>query len=338
MARRLNTFELAWAFIGPKIKSSIFKKSIPYWFFLDVTTACNKRCGYCYVIETKMKKVFERMIDFETAKKSIDYMYQKGCRHVAIMGGEPMLLGDTLVEIIEYATSKRMFTYLPTNLTLMSKLFLKKLIRAGICLIDVAIDSIEKRKGFDKNLQEINDQFEMVLKARKLGVYIKLNSVITRQNIDDIHQLVELSHKKGVPITLHWIDGPPPGTRLLQHEQYEWLQTSWHFTKEDYPHVEQIANWLIKKKYAGYWILNPVWYFEQMKKLILDGKHSGWNCTAGENTVLINYKGQFAPCLNLVCKQVNGELSLRMPFHLITIKCVNSLLYAIKHAHLVQTH
>ena len=152
MARRLNLFELAWTFIGPKIKSSLLKKSIPYWFFLDVTTACNKRCGYCYVIETKMKKVFERMIDFETAKKSIDFMYKKGCRHVAIMGGEPLLVGNTLVKIIEYATSKKMFTYLPTNLTLMSKVLLKKLIMAGICLIDVAIDSIEKRKGFGRKM------------------------------------------------------------------------------------------------------------------------------------------------------------------------------------------
>jgi len=294
MARRLNTWEQIWAFIGPRLKSK-FGRPIPYWFFLDVLTTCNMRCGYCFVIEPKRAK-----IDLSVAKQSIDFMHEQGCRVVAFMGGEPLLLGDSLVEIIEYATSKRMFTYLPTNLSLLNARFLNDLITAGTGCIDAGIDAIEKRDGFDKNLAEAQQNFDLVLESRKRGVHVKLNTVITRENVDDVYQLVELSRSKKIPISLHLIEGEPPET---PQKEYGWLQKNWHFRNQDYPTLERLANWLIEKRKKGYPIANPAWYFERMKEMVRDGHHSGWKCLAGQHTLFINMRGEFAPCLALIWQE-----------------------------------
>ncbi len=236
-------------------------------------------------------------MDWSIAKQSIDFMHKQGCRVMALMGGEPLLLGDSLIEIIEYATSKRMSSYLLTNLSLLSKEFLKDLITAGVGIIDIAIDSIEKQEGFDKNVEELQQNFDLVLNSRKYGVHVKLNTVITRENVNDVYQLVELSRSKKMPISLHLIDGPMPQT---PQKQYGWLRDNWHFRSQDYPTIETLSNWLIEKKPEGYPILNPIWYFERMKEMVKDGNHSGWKCQAGQHTLLINIQGKFAPCLALI--------------------------------------
>lgn len=235
MTRRLNTLEQASAFVSPWIKSKLDSKVL-YWSYLDVTTACNMRCGYCHVIESKGS-----LIDISKAKQSIDFIYNHGGRMLALMGGEPLLLGDSLTQIIEYATTRKIFTYLPTNISILNEALLEDLVNAGICAIDVAIDSIEKRTGFDKNLEESQENFELVLNSRKNGVYVKLNTVITHENIEDVYKLVELSHDKNIPISLHLIESAMPGT---EQKDYHWLQDSWHFNSEDSPVIEKLASWL----------------------------------------------------------------------------------------------
>lgn len=290
MARRLSILEQAWVFIGPWLKSR-FGKQTPYWFFLDVTTKCNMRCGYCSVIEPKGVT-----IAINDAKKAIDFMYQRGCRLVALMGGEPMLLGDDLTRIIEYATSRRMFTYCPTNLSYLDESYLDDLVKAGICLVDAAIDAIADRPGFDKNLERTARQFYLLRCSRRQGVIVKMNTVITRLNINDVKELTEISHQYELPISFHLVEGPMPGT---PKKPYPWLQEDMLFRPEDYSAFAELADWLTAKQRAGYWISNPPWYFELCKQMVGQGRHSGWKCVAGQNSAFVGEKGELFPCTGL---------------------------------------
>ena len=48
----------------------------------------------------------------DTAKRSIDWLHDTGCRVLALMGGEPLLRPD-FDKIIYYAAKKDFWIYLP---------------------------------------------------------------------------------------------------------------------------------------------------------------------------------------------------------------------------------
>ena len=68
-----------------------------------VTEDCNLRCKYCYICHKKADKV----MDFTTAKKFIDYFFsnrvtrEKGVI-LGFIGGEPFLEVDLIDKIVDY--------------------------------------------------------------------------------------------------------------------------------------------------------------------------------------------------------------------------------------------
>ena len=295
MSKRLSLFEQVKAFLIPLLKNRLFKNlfgsTAPEWYFHNVTRLCDKKCGYCYatLVQAKLQITSE-------GKDIIDSMHAKGCRIVAFMGGEPLLLKESLAQMIAHATSKRMFTYVTTNLAALDKELLQSLINSGLCFVDIAIDVMDKtnRKGFDKSLAGITEQFRLVLKARqKYGLHIKFNVVITRLNIKDVKTLIEYAHKMKIPCSLHLVDDD---VSPEHRDNFPWLEPEMLFKAEDYKKIEGLVNWIISKKKQGYWILNSFQFFELIKEKVKYGIHSGWDCQAGKLAIFVDHKGDLFPC------------------------------------------
>lgn len=286
--RKITRIKKMLAFLWPWLKNKV-GITTPYWFYLNVTTACNKKCGYCVAVENN--ETAAPPISFITAKKAIDAMHSRGCRMMGLMGGEPLLLKKTLVAIIEYATGKGIITYLPTNLSLLNEELLNDLIEAGVTMIDVAVDTVTQKPGLSKSLEGIRGNLSLVLNSRKRGVIVKMNTTITRQNLDDVRELVEFAHRNKVSITLHIVERFDSGAK--------WIMDSLFFREEDFPEIERLAHWLMQKQADGYRITNPPWYFKKMVEMVKHSSHSGWNCMAGRKTFLIDEQGKFYPCLSL---------------------------------------
>lgn len=98
---------------------------------LELTEACNLRCGYCIYndnYEGKRNFGYENMTK-EVAKKSIEYAKEHGSKtkgvSVTFYGGEPLINYDLLKYSIEYAkeiiTDRELTFSFTTNLTLMTK-------------------------------------------------------------------------------------------------------------------------------------------------------------------------------------------------------------------------
>ena len=68
----------------------------------------------------------------DTAKRSIDWLRDSGCRVLALMGGEPLLRPDFAHKIIYYAAKKGFWVYLPTNGRLMWPKVIDKIADAGV--------------------------------------------------------------------------------------------------------------------------------------------------------------------------------------------------------------
>ncbi len=79
-------------------------------------------------------------MDLETAKSAMDWLKSIGCRAIPLMGGEPLLRKDFVLEVIRYGAENGFFMYLPTNGYLLDKAFIDEVGRAGVAAINLAVD------------------------------------------------------------------------------------------------------------------------------------------------------------------------------------------------------
>ncbi len=106
------------------------------------TLRCNHVCVYCHS-KAKPQNSAGYDMDEETAKKTVDFIFQSPCKEIVIefQGGEPLLHFDRVRDIVEYATKinktykKKLRFDLVTNLSKMDHEILKYLInnRVGLC-------------------------------------------------------------------------------------------------------------------------------------------------------------------------------------------------------------
>ena len=97
---------------------------------LELTENCDLRCGYCIYNEhhTKYRSFSGKNMDFETAKKSIDYIltnYKGEKFTLTFYGGEPLVNFQVMKQCIDYTLQKyrqiKINISFTTNLTLMTR-------------------------------------------------------------------------------------------------------------------------------------------------------------------------------------------------------------------------
>lgn len=96
---------------------------------LELTEACNLRCGYCIYNEhhPNHRKFSNKNMNFDIAKKSIDYIlknFKKNEFALTFYGGEPLINFELMKKCIEYVKNKyshiKMSYGFTTNLTLIN--------------------------------------------------------------------------------------------------------------------------------------------------------------------------------------------------------------------------
>ncbi len=92
--------------------------------WLEVTAGRNLRCVHCYEQGCASLIGSEKM-QIADWRRIINELSCLGCKRLQFIGGEPLLLGDDLVSLIEYARESR-FTFIEvfTNATLLTEKFI----------------------------------------------------------------------------------------------------------------------------------------------------------------------------------------------------------------------
>lgn len=127
---------------------------------ISVTLRCNHRCVYCHALSKPMNAKGYDM-DEETAKKTVDFIFQSPSKGISIefQGGEPLVNFPIIEYIIEYAREvnktkkKRLSFNLVTNLTLMDRDILRFLIKNKVSLC-TSLDG--PKEIHDKNRKYLN--------------------------------------------------------------------------------------------------------------------------------------------------------------------------------------
>ncbi len=172
---------------------------------LSVTDRCDLRCTYC--MAEKMQFLPKReLLTIEELDEVASAFIRRGVQKIRITGGEP-LVRRGMPELIE-----RLGSYighgleeltLTTNGTLLDQ-FAELLVQNGVKRINVSLDSLKpdtfetitRRGKLDKVLAGIDAALEA-------GLKIKINTVAMKhENLDEIPQMVEWSHSKGMDLTL----------------------------------------------------------------------------------------------------------------------------------------
>jgi MoaA/NifB/PqqE/SkfB family radical SAM enzyme len=275
-----------WLF--PYIRSRVqLGKFHPIIAYLFTEWKCNLDCHYCWSFDNRIKGMTE-----EVARRSIDWLHDDTCRVLAFMGGEPLLRPQFVHKVAYYAAKKGFWIYLPTNAYLLRPEVTDRLLDAGIAIVNFAVDTVDEKPGLPKALNNVRKNFEYLLRKQyKYGLSVFFNINICRTNLDDVRQLTEIAHDNGIATDYHINESPMIEQDHFQH--YD--NNSTYITKQDWPQVDALIDWIIEKNRQGYKMVNSIKRLNDMKEF-LRGKVEPWNCRAGQNSIIIRTDGSLAPC------------------------------------------
>ena len=169
----------------------------PKTVFWDITARCNLRCLHCYNPEGL--SAFDEVTD-ETAQKTLFEMRRFGVSNLVFTGGEPFARPG-FPELLAYA-AKLKFPYVSaaTNGTLLRREFFSQL-RHPSLFIQISIDG--STPAVHDRMRGAEGSFERAVAALKQlqaeGVQVKTNTTVTRLNIQDVPNIIDLVSAIGVP-------------------------------------------------------------------------------------------------------------------------------------------
>ena len=259
----------------------------PLIAYLFTEWKCNLDCHYCWAFDNRVKGMTE-----DVARRSIDWLHSTTCRVLALMGGEPLLRPQFAHKAIYHAAKLGFWVYLPTNARLMRPEVIDRIADAGVATVNFAVDAVEEKPGLPKALGPVRKYFDyLIRKQYQYGYCVFFNMNICRNNIEDIKQLTEIAHDNGIATDYHINESP-----MIEQEHFQhYDQNSTFITREDWPRVDELVDWLIEKNKSGYKMVNSVKRLNDMRDF-MHGKVEPWNCRAGQNSLIIRVDGSLAPC------------------------------------------
>ncbi len=270
----------------------------------------------------------------DTARQAIDWLHDRGCRALALMGGEPLLRPQFAHKVVYYAAKKGFWIYIGTNARLLRPDVADRLADAGTSVFNVALDTWEEKPGLPKALVPIEPHLERLLRKQYVyGYMVFLNINICRNNTEDVRQLTDWAHAHRTAADYHINETP----MLEQDEHFKHIsENPTYIRPEDWRRTDELIDWLIQKNKAGYQMVNSVQRLEEIKAFMRmagdesdlrtfgwQGDGSGtngeaeeqlsrmrgivrdlsgnlhfaeWNCRAGQNNVVVRTNGTVAPC------------------------------------------
>ncbi len=181
---------------------------IVYWI---QHTECMLDCPMCNVTHIPMAEERESWISTERMIEIVNEMADIGVPNFGISGGEPLLDTERLFKILDAAGKRGIYTHFGTNGLLMSDDILRRYDSIGVGHISLSIDGIGEihdrvrgRKGIWENgaLKGI----EIFQRVKPKNINLKINSVVSDENIDTLPELVRFVAERGYVIFLQPFD------------------------------------------------------------------------------------------------------------------------------------
>ncbi|SHF24963.1 cyclic pyranopterin phosphate synthase [Marinitoga hydrogenitolerans DSM 16785] len=190
-----------------------FKRKIEY-VRLSLTDKCNFRCNYCMSEDVEFLPENE-ILNLKEIENLIKILKELGFKKIRLTGGEPTLRSD-IIDIAKIIKKYFGSFSLTTNGSLML-LLAKKLKENGLNDVNFSLDSLNRNtfKEITKrdDLQNVLSGLEESL---KVGLKVKINTVIQKKNLSEIFDLINFSAKRKIPI--RFIELMPIGNNYSEND------------------------------------------------------------------------------------------------------------------------
>ncbi|WP_438434653.1 Cys-rich peptide radical SAM maturase CcpM [Gorillibacterium sp. sgz500922] len=281
---------------------------------LQVTQQCNMRCEYCAYSGNYYNRSHQnKTMTFETAKKSIDFLFDhsrdSATVSIGFYGGEPLTEFDLVKTCIDYCNlrgeGKEIQFTLTTNGTLLNREIVSELEKRAVALVisldgpkDVH-DGTRKLCGnegsFDRvvhNLQEIHNNFPDYFKKISINAVVNPEndfSCVTRffnefETVKDMHTMMSLIAGQYSKQNLK------QNEKFIQDNEYEYFKIMLlRLKKLNAKHISR----LVEKKFQD---LIRTYELLQLTEKIPEAIHHGGPCIPGALRLFIDIEGNFFPC------------------------------------------
>lgn len=224
---------------------------------LQVTKVCNLDCPYCFADLHSLTQVPDPST--RETLETIDELYKYGCRHIILMGGEPLIRKD-IGAIIKYIKSKWMRCEMVTNGYFVQRHIESLKLLDSLCIsIDGPKEPNDKARGegcHDKVLEAIPF-------LKKHGIKMRIHAVLTRYNLDSgLPYIGNLAKEFGIPFNFSMImlppDKRPDYINFTDEEITRFLHEYRRYRDEGYPVFtsdacfDYMLNWPKKGAYTIY--------------------------------------------------------------------------------------
>ncbi|HCH61340.1 MAG TPA: hypothetical protein DFR83_00950 [Deltaproteobacteria bacterium] len=176
------------------VRSVLPHTSSPLIALYNVTEWCNYRCGYCvgsYYADRDM-------MDLDQIREVLTGLRRLGVKLLGLAGGEPLLHRD-IDGVIEIAKDLGFVVGLNTNGTLVSRhLEALKRLDSLTFSIDASAEVNDQMRGKGAYKDAING---MKL-AAEAGISLQINTVLTRDNIDELEAVLKLGQEYKAPVSI----------------------------------------------------------------------------------------------------------------------------------------
>lgn len=162
----------------------------------ELTRSCNLSCAHCRA--SAGLGPYPGELSTEECFKVIDEIASFSRPVIILTGGEPLLRKD-IFEIAEYGKNKGLTMVMAPNGTLLSAENVAKIIKSGIKRISVSLDGPDA--ATHDNLRQVIGAFNQAVagikEAKKAGLEFQINSTITKRNVAQIAEIMDLAVELG---------------------------------------------------------------------------------------------------------------------------------------------
>jgi len=276
----------------------------------EITRSCNLSCIHCRASAERGPYPDELTLD--ECKRVLDDIASFSNPIIIFTGGEPLLRPD-IFEILAYGNGLGLNMAMAVNGLLLDETTAQKLLDHGVQRISISIDGATARTH--DAFRNVPGAFEGAMRgietARKVGLPFQINSTITKLNIEEIPDILDLVVNLGA--VAHHIFLLVPTGRGKDLEEQE-------IPPEEY---ERTLNWFYEQREKVPIQLKatcaPHYYRILRQRAAEEGRHVSFEthgmdamtrgCLGGTSFCFISHTGQLSPCgyLEIDCGNVRIE-------------------------------
>jgi MoaA/NifB/PqqE/SkfB family radical SAM enzyme len=243
---------------------------------IEMTKFCNAGCDFCDDWKTKQSP---KLGDVTDMVRRLNPMV------LALTGGEPML-EKQLPRIIRDVKASQGFIYLYiiTNGSLLTEEKAEELFAAGLDQINISLNYLDARQDAERALPGLYARIaDLIPKLTARGRMLVANTVIMRENLDQILPIAQRTREWGAKVSLSCYTDFKNGNR------------SHYFADGQLAELKRVVAGLIEHQRRFGNITNSRHYLERIVPYYTNG-HGIPGCKAGNAFVQLTPDGQVRQC------------------------------------------